>query len=79
MNIYEALEEAKKSSGVIFRHITSVSKILVRPDSYEFMLECAILYSMKQKPDFTDRWYPTVEEMTATDWEVWTDHIKKGG
>ncbi|MGN0776721.1 MAG: hypothetical protein ACI4MM_08620 [Candidatus Ventricola sp.] len=79
MNIYEALAEAKKSSGVICRPFTEVSKILVRPDFEGFMLEVAVLYSSLTKPDYKYGWNPTVEDLTATDWEVWTDHNKKGG
>lgn len=79
MNIKEALEEAKKSSGVICRPINEFCKLLVRPDFEGYMFDFSVLYSSLTKPNYKHGWNPTVEELTATDWEVWTDHTKKGG
>lgn len=71
MNIYEALEEAKKTSGVICRQCTETSRLLVRRDSESFMFESTVMYTAKGKLSFVPKWIPLVEDLTATDWEVY--------
>ena len=71
MNILEALEEAKNTIGVICRQCTPTSRLLVRQNPDSFMFDSCVLYTAKETPSFSHGWRPTVEDLTATDWEVY--------
>lgn len=72
MNIYEALQEAEKTSGVIYRPRTETCRLFVRKDPYEIRFECDLLFTQKE-PDFKEKWVPSVDDLMSTDWKVWQD------
>lgn len=72
MNIYEALQEAEKTSGVIYRPCTETSRLFVRKDQCNLRFEYDVLFTQKE-PEFRGGWGPLVEDMMATDWKVWQE------
>lgn len=74
MNIYEALQEAEKTSGVIYRQSTEKNKMYAGKCRYNFRLD---LNGISAQKDFSESWAPTAEDLMATDWEVLDEQSRR--